>query len=190
MKQTQRLALPLLTSCCLLAHAEVTEKLSFLSYQVRVLPGQSLLQALNRTSPIRKGGEIFHGFTHWQVKWRFNWQTGQDGRCRVTQVNTDVVTEITLPEALEMPPDAATRFASFLKALRAHELGHRQVGLEAAQAIDQALLNMPAQDNCRILEHSANQLGHQIIARHQAKDVDYDSRTGHGKTQGASLLGR
>ncbi|NTV14747.1 MAG: DUF922 domain-containing Zn-dependent protease [Desulfobulbaceae bacterium] len=50
-------------------------------YQVQAANNQSLLAALNAASPIREDGEVFHGYTEWNITWRFVWRHGSNGAC-------------------------------------------------------------------------------------------------------------
>jgi len=70
-----------------------------------------------------------------------------------------------------------------MAALRLHEDGHRDHGLQAAQTILEVLQSFHA--SCETFEADANQAALNIIQHYAQQDRDYDARTQHGRTQGA-----
>ncbi|WP_457789027.1 DUF922 domain-containing protein [Pseudomonas sp. PL-6] len=181
----KRALLPLLLAAPL--HAEVREQLDYRHYDAHLETHASLRQALNSASPIRLGGQTYHGFTRWQVEWRFWWREARDGRCRIERSSTQLQASITLPRLHGGDAQQQQRFARYLAALEEHELGHYRIGQAAAQAIDAALLALPEQADCKTLEQQANARAHATLQRHIEREHRYDRDTGHGETQGAWL---
>lgn len=169
------------------AHAEVRETLGYEYYDASVAPGQTLLAALNAASTIREDGRTFHGHTGWYVKWTFRWYENADRSCRITSVTTTVDTKITLPRISGGTPAQQQEFARFSAALKEHELGHRAVGKNAAEAVTRAIQSLPQMADCRQLEKTANDTGKRVIREHNEEDKRYDARTRHGRDQGAWL---
>ncbi|GBG02494.1 hypothetical protein AZSI13_18210 [Azospira sp. I13] len=178
-------ALP--TLCCAPARAEVSEQLSYQHYAVAHRPGQSLLAAINGATTIRQNGEVFHGHTRWNVRWDYRWRFDTQGRCTITSVNTRLESVITLPRLSTADPQVERQFAAYLEPLRRHELGHVQVGRNAARRIDQAIQNLPTMSSCELLSATANQRGSALIEEAKREELQYDQETGHGRTQGAWL---
>lgn len=174
-------------ACSLHAGAEVVESLTFTPYQVTVAPDGNLLAAINAATPIHEGKQIFHGYTDWQIAWRFYWHKNPNGSCHITSSKTTVSAHITLPELVSGNQSAAARFKTYILALRAHELGHFSYAKDAAQAIDRGILTLPAMANCESLNAAANALGHQLLEEAKTQEKQYDIVTQHGKTQGAWL---
>jgi len=166
------------------ALADVQNTLDWQHYPVRISEGETLAQALDRSSPIRQRGLVFHATTDWQVQWRFWWRDDSDG-CVIEQVNTEVEVQIQLPELIAGTDAQRAEFADYLSALTEHEEGHQQLALAAGEAIDLALRRFPVAGTCDALETDANALGQQILQRFQEREFDYDRRTNHGQTQGA-----
>lgn len=169
------------------ARAEVTEQLSETRYPADASQASSLGRALNAASPIRENGQIYHGYTTWRVNWRFWWDERPDGRCKITRVATDLTGTIQLPVLTGASAALQARFGTYLSALRTHELGHFQIGRDAAAAIDRRILALGERASCPALASEANALAERTLAEHRRREQDYDSRTGHGKTQGAWL---
>lgn len=169
------------------APAELIEHLGYRNYPVAVSPGQSLRQAINAASPIHRDGQVFHGYTRWQVNWRFATQARSDGRCHLTRIQVDLNITIDQPELRKDDAARHPAFTSYLHALREHELGHARIGREAATSIERRIFILPEMADCGALEQRANELGHQTMTEFQRRDIEYDRQTGHGKTQGAWL---
>lgn len=175
-------------SCATLpAAAEVVEHLQQRSYPVSAAAEQRLYEAIDAASPIRQDGRVFHGYTRWDLNWRFATQARSDGRCRITSVFVELRITIDLPELREGSEAQRAAFAAYLPALREHEMGHAQNGRDAAAAIERRIFILPEMRSCIELNQQANQIGQQAVAEFQRRDVQYDQRTQHGKTQGAWL---
>jgi len=172
---------------CQSSRATVSERLDYEYYTAHADPSRSLSSVVNEVSPIRENGRTMFGHTHWNVSWHFHWHENPDGRCRMTDVNTDVTTVIQLPRIVNATPKQEDQFNKFIAALRVHELGHHENGKQAAREIDQGILALPEMGNCQALGTAANDLGYRILKEYNNKDVQYDAITGHGKTQGAVL---
>ena len=156
------------------AHAAVEEENTQRPYVVRAQPGETLRAALHAATPISVEGQRFHGYTRWNVRWTFRWWREASGRCAITEV-------------LTASQEQRAVFDRYVQALSHHEQGHVQIGRDAAQAIDQAIRQMPAASDCATLERDANALGHRLLQDHVAREKQYDQRTRHGATQGARL---
>lgn len=169
------------------ARAEVLEEHTHAPYPVHARAGQTLRAALNAATPITAGGQRFHGYTHWSVRWNFWWQQDGAGRCRITRVATRLHTRIQMPELRSATAAQEAQFQRYHRALHQHEQGHVQFGRQAAQAIDQGIAALPEAPDCPTLERQANALGQRLLAEQVAAEKAYDRRTGHGATQGAQL---
>lgn len=177
--------------CCFglakIAHAEVSENLVYTSYPANADSSRSLLKILNDASPYRVNGQHFHAYTKWHVQWKFRWFEKVDGRCKITSSTTELTASIDLPRLAGANAKQANQFEKYLSALREHELGHYKLGREAALSIDTQLLSLPEMTNCAMLESAANTVAYQTLSDYKAREQQYDSSTGHGKTQGAKL---
>lgn len=170
-----------------LVRAEVQEEHAHDPYPVPIQPDQTLRQALYDATPIAVEGRRFHGYTHWNVRWNFWWNSDASGRCRITRVKTRLHTRIQLPELQAGTPEQQARFARYAQALHQHEQSHVQFGRSAAQAIDQGIAALPEAPDCPTLERQANALGQRLLSEHTAQERAYDRSTGHGATEGVRL---
>lgn len=174
----------LCTSIAPPAIAEVTEHVSTVTYPVSV-DARGLAYALNAATPIRHKGKPFHGYTAAKIAWRYRWQQGADGRCRIERVTVDLNVQITLPELTDASAAERRRFEPYLRALDHHEQGHYRIAREAAETVEARIARLPATTNCPALEASANRAGRDTLSEAEKRQADYDRITQHGKTQGA-----
>ena len=103
------------------AHAAVEEESTQRPYVVRAQPGETLRDALHAATPISVGGQRFHGYTRWNVRWTFRWWREASGRCAITEVNTRLRTEVQLPDLQAASPSQQAVFDRYLLALSHHE---------------------------------------------------------------------
>ncbi len=189
--------LPALRATCALAiliclvpsaRAEVSESLQYRYYTASPQGDEALWQALDRASPIRHQGKVFRGDTRWQVVWDLRWAKSSSGRCALTRVQTKLSATITLPQISGgWDAGARARFVRYVSALRQHELGHVDFAREAAHAIDRRLSAFPAMPSCQALEQAANAAGFALLQEARQRDLAYDLKIGHGRSEGVVL---
>ncbi len=149
---------------------------------------EALRRAIDAAGPVIDG-ERFVGRTRWHLDWRFTYANDVRG-CRVATAQTRVTLRTTYPRwvrAHAAPPEVTARWQRFMTALRRHEETHRRHGLEAGAAIQRRLTQLLPQPDCTATERVANRMAHGIVALWRAADRDFDARTRHGATEGASL---
>lgn len=176
-----------LLSWASVAQVQVNQQQQF--YRVELKPGESLAQALNRTSPVRESGQVFHAYTHTRVDWRFWWQS-KPNRCQISRVEVSLKLEFRLPKLLNLEQIDAVqrkRWQQYYPALMQHEQGHADIGRQVASQIEQRLLSLPPAPDCQRLSTEANAQAQQLLEQSRREHRRYDALTGHGKTQGAYL---
>ncbi|GGC67563.1 DUF922 domain-containing protein [Undibacterium terreum] len=181
----QKLLLFSLLSLAQACHAEVSESLVYDYYTAHAEPRRSLFDVLSAASPIRQKRQIFHGHTNWYVKWTMRWVENPNRSCRLTKFKVDLSGKILLPKLENANADQQMEFSNYLSELRVHELGHYDIGREAAAAVDKAILALPEMPDCKALEARVNELGHTILRQYLDKELRYDAVTLHGRLQSA-----
>lgn len=134
-----------------------------------------------------KGPNNYHAYTHWYVKWRYNYEKGF-GDCGLKDINVTNTTTITFPKWENRHGASNALINEWLRykdALLQHELGHAQFGKQAQTEIKNALQMLPPASSCNVMGQEANKVAYEILHRYQRKDKTYDQETKHGKTQGA-----
>lgn len=167
--------------------AKVVEQLDYAHYEVDPEGYDKLYQAVNAVTPVKVDGKTFHGLTKWHIKWNYWFDTDDDGACAITRTKVTLTATITLPQLVNSEDWQDEIFDEYLDALTEHEMGHYEISQEAAQAIDDALQELDAEDDCPTLKQVANQSARDLLNEYKQAERDYDQRTQHGRTQGARL---
>ncbi len=167
--------------------ADVSETFELETYEVDQRAAETLLSAINRHSPVRQNGRIFHGHTKWNIRWNFWWDTNAAGQCTITEVKTTLSVHMQLPELDESTTEGRSEFDGYLPELREHEEGHHRIAAQAARRIDQAIKTLQPMRSCQALEAEANRRGYEILKAASSEEDEYDIDTKHGCTQGACL---
>ncbi|MEZ5598626.1 MAG: DUF922 domain-containing protein [Pseudomonadales bacterium] len=168
------------------AAAQLSEDVDRRTYTVAARADESLKQALNRATPIQDHGSLYHGYTRWFIRWRFN-TTAASGGCVIRNVTTHLDVTITLPTPSRETLARFREASVYLQALDAHEEGHRRIARQAAEAIDAGIGALPPQGDCTGVARAANALGHTLLEQARETERQYDANTSHGCTQGACL---
>jgi predicted secreted Zn-dependent protease len=167
------------------ACAEVHEALNYDNYPAQAQPGRAVSQALNEASPFRPEGKIYHSATAWYLDWQVRSEPTVDGRCRVGAVLVELHGRMMLPRLLGGTPAQQRRFDDYLVRLREHELGHYEIGREAARELEKQFYALRPARNCSELQAAARDAGARLVPKYEALGDAYDLHTQHGKTQGA-----
>lgn len=142
---------------------------------------------MNRKGIRWTDGRTYDAFTSWYVKWRYEYYTS-DGYCSLEAVDVSVDVEYTLPKWVVKPLGNQKTWINWNRysdALKKHEDGHRDFGIGAARDIEAALLSIGSRPRCDTLGADANAIGYRILDDYRRKEIEYDRKTEHGRTQGA-----
>lgn len=172
---------------CGLAAADMSESVEFRYYTATQRAGETLASSVIKASPVRERGKTYMGQTAWTLKWDLNWQQQRNGKCTLGEVRTHLHAIVTLPQMALADAGDRARFEAFSSALRRHELDHVAIARDAAREIERRLQRMPPMKNCKALQTQANGLGQRLLAEARRKGIEFDKKTGHGRTQGAVL---
>ena len=169
------------------AAAEVHEALEYDHYEAHARPGHLLSAAINEASPFRPNGQVFHSATAWYIDWQVHPQPTSDGRCEVGEVRVSLHGQMVLPRLVGGSAAQEARFESYLVRLREHELGHYEIGREAARQLEKQFFDLRPARSCSELQSAARDAGARTLPKYEAMGDAYDEHTQHGKTQGAWL---
>ena len=170
------------------AGAEVTRDLRYIYYDVDVRSGP-LFPQVQAASPIRREGRAFTGNTNWNIRWHYDLDRNPAGLCRVGKLRVTLNLEITLPRLRGASPGQQENFDRYLARLHAHEQTHAAIDTEAAHTVERELLALPPQRDCEQLKQQLNGAGHAVLDRYRQKNLEFDARTDHGRTEGVVLKG-
>ena len=154
-------------------------------YYVNPNTRADILTSLKENSPIHENGTIMYGSSNSDVKWNLKWKHNSQ-ICWITSVNTKVNTTYTLPKLIEGGSGIDDFWANWYPNLLTHERGHHKLAIDAAEEIERKIRKMPSFSTCDLLEKNANNIVLESINKLRRLQKDYDKRTNHGETQGAS----
>ena len=158
-------------------------QVSVVHYDVRGLDYPSLIRSVRANGP--KG---FHGLAKWNVAFDNSMEPrGRD--CAISAVRVRVTGEILMPrwvDAAAAPLDLQRRWNDHYAALQRHEDGHIQHGRELAILVKERLMGLGVMA-CDRLNALARGESQRLYENLKLRDKEYDARTNHGATQGASF---
>ena len=123
-----------------------------------------------------------------RFEWDADWDFHQNGKCRRTAVSVSVRTFMTLPRwsiPANADPSVLTRWKGFMDALTLHEGGHVAIGIGTGNEILEALKKVPRAATCKRLVSALRRAFEHAKERGEARNIEYDRVTIHGRTQGA-----
>lgn len=132
----------------------------------------------------RKGKDGHFAYTDYRIDYRFRTMPSPKG-CAVNWVEVKLQVTIRMPRLVEGGAEVRQRWSAFEPALRRHELGHEAIGVAAAREIDAALWSVRDQPTCSVADSLATRMANDVLASLKMRDESYDSKTDHGKAQGA-----
>ena len=167
-----------------IAETNVFEEFEF--YEVAPTSKSNLLKTLNNSSPIKENGEVFHGYTKYNIAWRFWWKFNGN-KCAFTKVETTLKLKYTMPQLRSSKAEIKAVWSNWYPNLERHEKGHGKLAKDIANEIDRSLLAIAPKANCNILEKSGNDLAYKLMNKLKKANQKYDAITNHGETQNAWL---
>ena len=154
-------------------------------YDVQGMTPVQIRASINESRPTGKDGKRWDAIAKWYVTWRYKTAQSPAG-CSVQSFDVALETSVTLPRLTNEPPTPVKqKWQKYLAALTTHENGHLQFGNSAAKAIQEAGTKMPARRSCQELRQDIQATAHRILDEHRRREVEYDTQTEHGRTQGA-----
>ena len=147
-------------------------------YDISGSTEDQLRDQLNVLGPVGYDGHKGDATTQWHITWQ--WPASPDGSCRLSEMVISHTITVILPRwnpPQSAPSKLVAKWDAYLSALVEHEAGH--VGLVVAnlQRVAEAIQGATCE--------TANTAGEAILSEIRKGDVEYDTVTNHGATQGA-----
>lgn len=146
---------------------------------------QKLIAQMNELGPVEADGKHYFAHTDWTLKWQYRYET-RAGRLVLTRLSVAVDANSSIPRR-QATDRMAAEWARFSAAVALHERGHAENAMRHAKQLYATLRQHGPFASKEELEAFVNTQGNQCIADANAEDVEYDKRTNHGDTQGATL---
>jgi predicted secreted Zn-dependent protease len=147
-------------------------------YDISGSTGEELRNQLDRYGLTGPDGYRGDAATVWHIEW--TWDGYGMETCDLQTVTETHEVKVTMPRWIptdEASPELIEKWGKYVLALANHEKGH----------VDNVILNIPVlldsirRADCTTAEGKAQE----VLMRIRQYDLDYDSRTNHGETQGA-----
>ena len=154
-------------------------------YEVRGTTAEALLASMNAYQPSTN-----HASTEWRIDWNCEYLL-KPGECILRSFSTRVRVRYTLPKWVDLQrADKALQgeWKRYLGALGLHESGHAGFGNAAAKEMVRLVNSSEwrAPDR-KELEARIDEACDNVLREFIAREVTYDEKTDHGRTQGARL---
>lgn len=157
------------------------------TYTVTGTTASALVAGMRAKSLHDRAGEAAFAVTTWDVTWSYGYRE-RTGTCEIQDLVVRIEVSVLMP-SWDPPPgtDAGlvARWNRFIDALRRHERGHEQNGIDRAKDIRGRMLGLESRSSCPRLERAADAAGAKVIDAGQYWDRTFDDETDHGATQGA-----
>jgi predicted secreted Zn-dependent protease len=133
-------------------------------------------------------GKRYGANTDCNLRYRYRPEV-REGRCRVAEVISEAEIVYTLPawkDGDAADPALRARWKGFRAAVEAHERGHGRLCAEAIGEVRSRILAVEEQPGCDLLKVAVERTFGEVRDRFARRSSDYDVRTDHGATSGAS----
>ncbi len=147
-------------------------------------------ESLQKTRPW-KDNSGRDALTEWYVQWHASY-TASGGTCQCSSFTTTTTITITLPRWIpptNTPPEVRAAWAKYIAALEVHETGHADLAIAAAAEMHKRVNEIGSDLDCITLRTRVQNECQAVLDSHRAQEKDYDRRTRHGATQGATFRG-
>lgn len=154
-------------------------------YDVSGTTTAALWASMREGSTRTLGGPHF-ARTEWTVTWRARW--GGAGACRVSSVDVQLAARVILPRwnpPADAPPELVGQWNVFMHALSLHEARHVDIAAAAVRGIRREVGAISA-PTCAGVDALARAAAERVLTAHREQDRQYDQRTRHGTTEGAT----
>ncbi|HEV7691865.1 MAG TPA: DUF922 domain-containing protein [Hyphomonadaceae bacterium] len=168
------------------AHADPVIKETITTYPVSGKTAKAVRTDINARRKAAGGGSGYDSVNHWETHWNFR-TVPTAGGCMLSDIVVRLDIEIVIPELAPSAPAALRqRFDAYIEKLMVHERGHSTLSVATAREIDAGMRALGPMPTCMEMSAAARELGQSLLKEGRQADKDYDARTRHGATQGAT----
>lgn len=137
--------------------------------------------------PVSEGGRYF-GLTESKMDVVYAGLT-ENGRCELVNVRVALDVTIHLPQLEELneaTPEVRRAWPHLMQPLRRHEDNHRNIAVEGARRLAEALGTLSGSAPCDTVMKRAEAVTQRISRETEAAQRRYDKRTAHGRKEGVA----
>lgn len=137
----------------------------------------------------KTGGESFAGITLDYINWSYLMKFDADGSCRVDSATAGVNVRIYYPKWDAREKASAStidRWDNMISSLRLHEEGHRQIDYDGGRELLNTISTITG-TSCDEVQQKVNSQTKLVTDKISERNEEYDNKTNHGESQGATL---
>lgn len=163
---------------------------SYAFYDIEGTSVAELKQQMRQGGTRWNDGKVYAALTTWDI--RYNYEiTEEAGNYSIKSAETDISVVYLLPNRIAAadaaPEPLAGQWETYMKHLREHEYGHKDISVKAAAEINLALAALRGFSSREKLEKEVKRLVAAKFKRLKELQIAYDDETSHGIKQGAIL---
>lgn len=135
---------------------------------------------------------MYGGFTAWNLNWRYATSRSAPGGCRPNGVTVYLDLSTRYPvweDSSAAPARVREEWNRYMTALKVHEGNHAAIAINGANRLASELRDLVS-PICSSLQSDAQRLVNKAVRSIRTENDQYDERTQHGATEGASLRDR
>ena len=166
---------------------EISEK--YLYYDIDGQSSQELYHSMKTNGTKWNDGKVYAALTTWDIDYNYKIEK-IDGRYFIKSASTDVAIIYRFPRWVPSTPpqqQMTEAWAAYMDNLKVHEFGHKDLAVKAASEINGRLASLGGFGSKSELDREAEKVVKGKLKEMKVAQVDYDSETHHGETQGAML---
>jgi predicted secreted Zn-dependent protease len=156
-------------------------------YEIQGNTARELHVQMSENGSLWKDGRKYASVTSWQFAWNYD-HVRTEQHCSADAFTTAVAITFRFPRwqrPSDAPPALVDTWESYVQNLERHETGHRDMAVEAAADLNQAVANLPPAATCVELDRQIKTLCSARIRKLNHDEKAYDVTTDHGMKQGA-----
>lgn len=171
------------------AHPEPTINFKIQHYSVGGSTTAEINNSVFQNTPVVLNGGKYGAVTHNQFNTGYSTVPTSIGGCEVKNVRIVLNSTIVLPNLVPggQSPMVLAEWERYIGALRAHEQMHANNGKYTAETLASRLYDFKANMSCPEMRVRLDQAVDRLINNMGLWDQELDSKTEHGKSQGAFL---
>lgn len=149
-------------------------------YEIRGTTYPALVASIKANGP-----EGWWGTAYTSITFQLTTRTTPEG-CAVQSVRASAASKVRLPRWAnrhEAPARLQQSWDGNFRSLELHERGHVEISLAGARDLERAIMQLPPQVSCELLQGEARKQQQALRIRTQERQVAYDLDTNHGLKQ-------
>ncbi len=164
---------------------KVTEQYEY--YEIKGTSEKELRDQMCRNGCPFPDGKKYDSVTSWRVKLDYGHDQATQA-CSADSVRVNVAINFRYPKWIRTdgaPQQLVDKWDEYMKNLVMHENEHRDMAVQAAAELSEAVAALPPASSCAELDREVRSLSRERMEKLDVDEKMLDKTTSHGKTEGA-----